>query len=41
MTSIWWNFKLTTLKLIMYINSEKIGKWQRFSKNFELSGTSD
>ena len=28
------------LRLTMHFNPEKIGKWQRFDKNFELSGTS-
>ena len=35
-----WNFDLTVFKLTVYFNIGKIGKWQRFSKKFELSGTS-
>ena len=33
------NFELTIFKLTKYFNPEKIGKWQRFSKKVELSGT--
>ena len=35
-----WNFELTNFELTVYFNIGKIGKWQRFSKKFELSGTS-
>ena len=32
--------ELDVFKLTVYFNIEKIGKWQSFSKKFELSGTS-
>ena len=36
-----WNFKLTVFELTVQFNTEKIGKFQRFWKKFELSGTSN
>ena len=35
----WWNFELTVFKLTVQFKHEMIGIWQRFHRNFELSGT--
>ena len=40
-TSNWWNFELTVFELTVHIKHEIIGMWQRFQRNFELSGTSN
>ena len=34
-------FKLTVFKLTTHFKHEMIGIWQRFNRNFELSGTSN
>ena len=36
-----WNFELTVFELIVYFKHEMIGIWERFQRNFELSGTSN
>ena len=41
MTSNWWNFKLTVFELTVHFKHEMIGIWQRFQRNFELSGTDE
>ena len=40
MSSNQWNFELIGFELTVLFNIGKIGKWQRFGKKFELSGTS-
>ena len=40
-TSNWWNFELSVFELTMHFKHEMIGIWQRFQRNFELSGTSN
>ena len=40
-TSNWWNFELTMFELTIHFKHEMIGIWQRFHRNFELSGTSN
>ena len=40
MASIQWSFELTVFELTVHFSPEKIGKWQIFSKKFELSRTS-
>ena len=40
-TSNWWNFELTVFELTVHFKHEIIGIWQRFQRNFELSGTSN
>ena len=40
-TSNWWNFELTVFKLTVHFKHEMIGIWQRFQRNFDLSGTSN
>ena len=37
----WWNFELTVFELTVHFKHEMIGIWQRFQRNFELSGTSN
>ena len=37
----WWNFELTMFELTVHFKHEMIGMWQRFQRNFELSGTSN
>ena len=39
MASIYCDLELTVFELTMHFNPEKIGKWQKFSKKFELSVT--
>ena len=34
-------FELTVFKLTVHFKHEMIGIWQRFHRNFELSGTSN
>ena len=36
-----WNFELTVFDLTIQFNIEKIGKFHRFWKKFELGGTSN
>ena len=35
------NFELTVFELNVHFKHEIIGMWQRFQRNFELSGTSN
>ena len=35
------NFELTEFELTIHFKHEIIGIWQRFQRNFELSGTSN
>ena len=39
--SNYWNFELTMFELTMHFKHEMIGIWQRYHRNFELSGTSN